>query len=227
MYSIPVIARRHSRRSNPTVASHLLRGWIATLTSFARKVGVLISGGGSNLQALMGASTKPDYPAEIVCVISNREDAYGLNRAREHDVPAHIINHKEFKTREAFDDAMQEMLERHNVEIVCLAGFMRLLSPKFVARWHGKLLNIHPSLLPAFKGAHAVRDALKAGVKETGCTVHLVTDELDSGPILLQAKVPVLADDSEETLHFRIHEAEHKIYPEALKMVISANQRGM
>jgi len=186
-----------------------------------KKIGVLLSGGGSNLQALIDASNKPDYPAEIVCVISNREDAYGLNRAREHDIPAHIINHKNFKTREAFDDTMQEMLERHNVEIVCLAGFMRLLSPTFVAAWQGRLLNIHPSLLPAFKGAHAVRDALQAGVKETGCTVHLVTDELDAGPILLQAKVPVLSDDTEETLHFRIHEVEHRIYPQALKMVAS------
>ncbi len=153
---------------------------------------MLISGGGSNLQALIDASNHADYPAEIAVVISNRDDAYGLNRAREHDIPAHIINHKAYKTREAFDDAMQEMLERHNVEIVCLAGFMRLLSPKFVARWQGKLLNIHPSLLPEFKGAHAVRDALAAGVKETGCTVHMVTDELDAGPVLLQAKVPVL-----------------------------------
>ena len=190
-----------------------------------KKTGVLISGGGSNLQAIIDASRHPDYPAEVCVVISNREDAYGLNRAREHDVPAHIINHKDFKTREAFDDAMQDMLERHNTEIVCLAGFMRLLSPKFVAHWQGRLLNIHPSLLPAFKGAHAVRDALAAGVKETGCTVHMVTDELDSGPVLLQAEVPVLPDDTEETLHFRIHEAEHKIYPEALKMV-ALSRRG-
>jgi len=183
------------------------------------KIGVLISGGGSNLQALIDASAKADYPASVAVVISNREDAYGLNRAREHDIPAHIINHKDYNTREAFDDAMQDMLERHNVEIVCLAGFMRLLSPKFVARWQGRLLNIHPSLLPSFKGAHAVRDALAAGTKESGCTVHLVTDELDSGPILLQAKLPVLPGDTEETLHFRIHEAEHRIYPEALRIL--------
>ena len=120
---------------------------------------------------------------------------------------------------------MHELLEHHSVEIVCLAGFMRLLSPWFVKQWQGKLLNIHPSLLPQFKGAHAVRDALKAGVKETGCTVHLVTDELDSGPILLQAKVPVLKDDTEESLHARIHEQEHAIYPAALKKVIEQESR--
>ena len=119
-----------------------------------KKTGVLISGSGTNLQALINACMKADYPAEISVVISNREDAYGLNRAREHNIPAHIINHKDFKTREAFDDAMQEMLERHNTEIVCLAGFMRLLSPKFVARWHGRVLNIHPSLLPAVSRVH-------------------------------------------------------------------------
>jgi formyltetrahydrofolate-dependent phosphoribosylglycinamide formyltransferase len=185
-----------------------------------KKVGVLISGTGTNLQALIDACAKPDYPAEISVVISNREEAYGLNRAREHNIPAHIIRHTDYKTREMFDDAMEEMLERHNTEIVCLAGFMRLLSAKFVKRWHGRLLNIHPSLLPAFKGAHAVRDALAAGVKETGCTVHQVIEEVDAGPILLQAKVPVLAGDSEETLHFRIHEVEHKIYPEALKKLV-------
>ncbi len=185
-----------------------------------RKVGVLISGNGSNLQALIDACADASYPAEITCVISNRESAFGVNRARNAGIAAHIVDHHAHPTREAFDMAMHALLEHHNVEIVCLAGFMRLLSPWFVKKWEGRLLNIHPSLLPQFKGAHAVRDALAAGVKETGCTVHLVTEELDSGPVLLQAKVPVKPGDTEETLHQRIHEQEHKLYSEALKQLI-------
>ena len=185
-----------------------------------KKLGILISGNGSNLQALIDACRVAGYPAEIHVVISNKEEAYGLNRAREAGIAAHIVNHKDFAAREAFDREMDHLLERHNAELVCLAGFMRLLSPWFVKKWQGKLLNIHPSLLPAFKGAHAVRDALAAGAKETGCTVHFVTDELDSGPIILQEKVKVLAGDTEKTLHDRIHEAEHRIYPEAVKAVI-------
>lgn len=185
-----------------------------------KKVGVLISGNGSNLQALMDACASADYPAEISVVISNKENAYGLNRARNAGIAAHVVDHKAYETREAFDEAMQALLLHHNVEIVCLAGFMRLLSASFVAKWKGRMLNIHPSLLPNFKGAHAVRDALTAKAKESGCTVHIVTDELDSGPILLQAKVPVLENDTEESLHQRIHEQEHFIYPEALKQLI-------
>ena len=185
-----------------------------------KKIGVLISGNGSNLQALIDACAHADYPAEIVTVISNKESAYGLNRAADAGIPAHIISHRDYASREAFDEAMHEILQRHQVEIVCLAGFMRLLSPAFVRHWQGKLLNIHPSLLPAFKGAHAVADALAAGVKIAGCTVHLVIDEVDAGPIILQAEVPVLPDDTEETLHQRIHEQEHRIYPVALKMVV-------
>lgn len=185
-----------------------------------KKIGVLISGNGSNLQALIDACAKKDFPAEITVVISNKESAYGLNRAREHGIAAHIVDHKAYGTREAFDDAMQELLMHHSVEFVCLAGFMRLLSKKFVERWHGKMLNIHPSLLPAFKGTHAVRDALAAGAKKSGCTVHFVVPELDAGPIVLQAEVSVLPGDTEETLHARIHEEEHKIYPAALKKVL-------
>lgn len=189
-----------------------------------KKIGVLISGNGSNLQALIDACARPDFPAEISVVISNKADAYGVNRAGEHGIPAHIIDHTHFATREAFDDAMQELLLHHNVEFVCLAGFMRLLSPGFVARWKGRMLNIHPSLLPEFKGANAINDALAAKAKETGCTVHLVTEEVDAGPILLQARVPVLPDDTEEILRERIHEQEHRIYPEALKRVILQSQ---
>ena len=161
-----------------------------------RKVGVLISGNGSNLQALIDACADKNYPAEISVVISNRADAYGINRAREHGIPAHILNHRDYPSREAFDAAMHELLEHHNAEIICLAGFMRLLSPWFVQHWQGRLLNIHPSLLPDFKG------------------------ELDSGPVLLQARVKVLPGDSEESLHARIHEQEHKVYPQALKQLV-------
>jgi phosphoribosylglycinamide formyltransferase-1 len=187
-----------------------------------RKIGVLISGNGSNLQALIDACKQPDYPAGIQVVISNKDTAYGVNRASEAGIPAHILDHKHYKSREEFDRAMDDMLERHNVEIVCLAGFMRLLSPWFVKKWQGKILNIHPSLLPQFKGAHAVRDALKAGAKETGCTVHLVINEVDAGPVILQARVPVLPEDTEDSLHDRIHAQEHRIYPEALKKIIEA-----
>ncbi len=182
-----------------------------------KKVGVLISGSGSNLQALIDASGASDYPCAVALVISNKQDAYGLTRARNAGIPAYVVNHKEFATREAFDEAMHALLVEYKIEIVCLAGFMRLLSGAFVKKWQGRMLNIHPSLLPEFKGAHAVRDALAAGVKESGCTVHLVTEELDAGPILLQAKVSVLEGDTESALHERIHAQEHVIYPQALK----------
>jgi phosphoribosylglycinamide formyltransferase 1 len=184
------------------------------------KVGVLISGNGSNLQALIDASRSSDYPAQISLVISNKTEAYGLARAKTARIPATVIDHKNYGSREEFDRAMDAELRRHGIEIVCLAGFMRLLSPWFVGQWKNKMLNIHPSLLPNFKGAHAVRDALQAGAKETGCTVHVVTEELDSGPAILQGKVPVRPGDSEETLHQRIHEQEHKVYPQALKELI-------
>ncbi|MDE3059915.1 MAG: phosphoribosylglycinamide formyltransferase [Pseudomonadota bacterium] len=182
-----------------------------------KKIGVLISGGGSNLQALIEACAAADYPAEISVVISNKESAYGLNRAREHHIPAHIINHKDYETREAFDDAMHTLLMHHQVDIVCLAGFMRLLSPAFVKRWQDRMLNIHPSLLPAFKGAHAHEDVLASGVRFSGCTVHFVRPEMDSGPVIVQAVVPVLPQDTLETLAARVLEQEHRIYPLALR----------
>lgn len=187
-----------------------------------RKVGVLISGNGSNLQALIDAAAKADYPAEIAVVISNKEEAFGINRARNAGIAAHVINHKDYKSREEFDRKVDDLLQHHLVEIVCLAGFMRLLSGWFVNKWKGRLLNIHPSLLPQFKGAHAVRDALAAGAKKSGCTVHQVTEELDAGPVLLQAEVPVKADDTEASLHQRIHEQEHVIYPQALKKLAAS-----
>jgi phosphoribosylglycinamide formyltransferase 1 len=188
------------------------------------KVAVLISGEGSNLQSLIDACRDEDYPAEISCVISNRDDAYGLNRAANESIPCHVVNPQDFLTREAFDQAMQELIKRHSAEFVCLAGYMRLLSLWFIDQWRGRILNIHPSLLPEFKGTHAVRDALSAGVKETGCSVHHVTEEMDSGLVMAQARVPVLPGDTEESLHDRIKEAEHRIYPEALQqLILSAN----
>lgn len=184
-------------------------------------IGVLISGNGSNLQALIDASRTPDYPARIVLVISNKKDAYGLTRAAQAGIPAQVIDHTAYPSREAFDAAIHEALIAHDVQLVCLAGFMRLLTPWFVRQWRGRLLNIHPSLLPAFKGAHAVRDALAAGVKITGCTVHYVVEEVDAGEIILQAEVPIHPGDNETTLAERIHKEEHRMYPQALRKVVS------
>jgi phosphoribosylglycinamide formyltransferase-1 len=182
-----------------------------------KKIGVLISGGGSNLQALIDACARPGFPAEIAVVISSKPDAYGLNRAREHGIPAHIVNHRDYPSREAFDQSMQQLLERHVVDIVCLAGFMRLLTPGFVQHWHNKLLNIHPSLLPAFKGVHVHEKIIASGVRFSGCTVHFVRPEMDVGPIVAQAVVPVLPTDDVESLAARVLEQEHRIYPQALQ----------
>lgn len=185
-----------------------------------KRIAVLISGNGSNLQALMDAAKQPEYPAEIALVISNKKDAYGLTRAKGAGVKTVVVDHTQYESREAFDAAMHEELIKQQVDYVCLAGFMRLLSPWFVKQWEGRMLNIHPSLLPDFKGGRAVRDALAAGVKETGCTVHVVTEEMDAGPVIAQARVIVLPDDTEETLRQRIHAEEHKLYPAALKQII-------
>jgi phosphoribosylglycinamide formyltransferase-1 len=181
------------------------------------RVGVLISGSGSNLQALMDACADASFPAEIAVVISNRPEAYGLERARAAGIPALVLSHREFATREQYDAGLHRLLERHRVDAVCLAGFMRLLSAEFVTRWHDRLLNIHPSLLPAFKGAHAIRDALAAGVKLAGCTVHFVRAEMDAGPIIAQAAVPVLPGDTESSLAARVLEQEHRAYVQALR----------
>lgn len=183
------------------------------------KTCVLISGSGTNLQALIDACAAPDFPAEIVLVISNRADAGGLDRARRAGIPTQIIPHKDYSSREAFDVAIDAALRAAGVEFVCLAGFMRLLTAGFVNQWRDRLINIHPSLLPAFKGIDAVEQALAAGVRTTGCTVHFVRPAMDAGPILLQAEVPVNAGDSSETLHDRIRLAEHRCYPEALRLI--------
>jgi phosphoribosylglycinamide formyltransferase-1 len=177
------------------------------------KVGVLISGRGSNLAALIEASRAADYPAEIACVVSNRADAPGLGIAATAGIPTALVSHKDHPDRESFDRAVSAELERHGIGLVVLAGFMRIFSPWFPARWADRLINIHPSLLPAFKGMHVQRQALDAGVRLSGCTAHLVIPDLDSGPIIAQAAVPVLAGDTEETLSDRILRQEHRLYP--------------
>ncbi len=186
-----------------------------------KRVGVLISGRGSNLVSLIEAARKPDYPAEIVVVISNVADALGLERAREAGIQTRVIDHKAYKGRESFDAAVTAALKEAGVEIVCNAGFMRLHSAAFVREWRGRQLNIHPSLLPAFRGLHPHKQALDAGVRISGCTVHFVSEEMDAGPIIAQAAVPVMPGDDEQTLAARILAVEHKLYPLGLMLVAS------
>lgn len=183
------------------------------------KVAILISGRGSNMQALIEACKNANYPAEIAIVISNKKDAFGLEIAKKEGIKTVFIDHKNFKTREEFDAEMTKIIEQNNCELICLAGFMRLLSGQFVNRWFDRLINIHPSLLPEFKGADAVGDALKAGAKISGCTVHFVREEMDSGPIILQAEVVVKENDTKEILAHRILEKEHIIYKKALAQI--------
>ena len=185
------------------------------------RVGVLISGGGSNMAALIAAAQDPAYPAEIACVISNNPDAGGLSKARAAGVEAIAIDHRPFgKDREAHERAVDAELRARNVEWVALAGYMRLLTPWFVRAWQGRMLNIHPSLLPLYPGLHTHQRAIDAGDAEAGCTVHLVIDEVDAGPILGQARVPVVQGDTPETLAARVLEAEHRLYPAALATAI-------
>lgn len=186
-------------------------------------VSVLISGSGSNLQALIDACASPDYPAKIVQVISNKADAYGLQRATKAGIPTHIISHKDYPDREAFDAALHEALLASGCEIVCLAGFMRLLTASFVNQWGRRMLNIHPSLLPDYKGLDTHARVLADGQSETGCTVHYVVPEMDAGETIVQKRVAVLADDTAETLQQRVHEAEHVAYVEALQKIIDDN----
>ena len=185
-----------------------------------KRVAILISGRGSNMAALIDAAKASDYPAEIVLVVSNRPDALGLVHAREADIATALVDHRSFGAdRKGFEHAIDAELNAHRIDLVCLAGFMRLFTPWFVTRWSGRMLNIHPALLPAFKGLHTHRRALEAGAKRHGATVHFVAAEMDSGPIILQEAVPVLDGDTEETLSHRVLEAEHRIYPEALRRV--------
>lgn len=190
-----------------------------------KRVGVLISGRGSNLGALIEACKAPDYAAKIVLVISNLPSAQGLLRAESALIPALVINHKDFATREGFDAALDTALNEAGVELLCNAGFMRLHSEGFVARWRNRHLNVHPSLLPAFRGLHSHTRVLEAGATITGCTVHFVRPEMDTGPIVAQAAVPVLPDDTPESLGARVLDAEHRLYPHALRLVASGEVR--
>lgn len=182
------------------------------------KLGVLISGAGTNLQALIDAAGRGELRAEIRVVISNRAGAQGLERARRHGIPARVIEHRRFPSREDFDRALAEALSEYRVELVVCAGFMRLLSPVMLAAFPDRIMNIHPALLPAFPGVHAQRAALEHGVRFTGCTVFFVREGLDDGPIIVQAVVPVLPGDDEERLSERIRAQEHRIYPWAIQL---------
>jgi len=180
-------------------------------------VAVLISGRGSNMQALLKACEKPAFPAHIALVISNNHDAHGLDIAKQYNVETEIISHKSYNSRAAFETALNQCLTANGVKMVCLAGFMRLLGNDFVKNWYGRLVNIHPSLLPSFKGLDTHARALKNGVKLHGCTVHFVSPEIDEGPIIGQAAVPLRYGDDEATLAARVLEAEHQLYPACLE----------
>ena len=195
------------------------------MSAARKRVAILISGRGSNMAALIEAARAPDYPAEIVLVVSNRPEAEGLAYAQAAGIATAIVDHRHFSSRDAFDAALQEELDAARVEIVCLAGFMRLLTAPFVERWRGRLLNIHPSLLPALKGLDTHARALLAGAKVHGCSAHVVTPDLDSGPVILQAAIPVLEDDSENSLAARVLAEEHRIYPEALRLLAEGRLR--
>ncbi|MEM1283834.1 MAG: phosphoribosylglycinamide formyltransferase [Pseudomonadota bacterium] len=184
------------------------------------RTAILISGRGSNMEALVRAARAEDYPAEVAVVGSNRPEAAGTKFASDAGLPTMVVDHKEFgKDREAFERALHAELKKHNVELVCLAGFMRLLTPWFIGQWHDRLINIHPSLLPLFKGLHTHQRALEAGVKLHGCTVHVVRPDMDAGPIIAQSAVPVLDDDDPDTLAERVLVAEHALYRHALAHV--------
>jgi phosphoribosylglycinamide formyltransferase-1 len=191
-----------------------------------KRIAILISGRGSNMMALIEAARAPGYPAEIALVVSNRPQAPGLERARAAGLEALAIDHKSFATREAFDAAVDAALREAGIDLVCQAGFMRIQSTAFATGWLGRQINIHPSLLPSFKGLHPQQQALDAGVRIAGCTVHFVTPELDAGPIIAQAAVPVLPGDTAATLADRILTAEHKLYPLALRLVASGEDGG-
>ena len=190
-----------------------------------RRVAILISGRGSNMVALIEAAKDPAYPAEIVLVLSNRPEAAGLGRAAEAGIPTQVIDHKAFPDRASFDAALDATLQAAGVDLVCLAGFMRILTPDFVAGWAGRMLNIHPSLLPLFKGTHTHAQALEAGVRLHGCTVHFVVPELDAGPIVAQVAVPVRQDDDPDSLADRVIVQERRLYPAVLALVAGGRAR--
>lgn len=189
------------------------------------RTAILISGRGSNMQSLVEAAQADDYPADIVLIASNRPDAAGLEWAKARGLPTLAIDHKKYKTRDAFEAALQDALAAAGTELVALAGFMRLMTSDFVEHWRDRMINIHPSLLPSFKGLHTHERALAAGVKIAGCTVHFVRTEMDEGPIIGQAAVPVLSGDDPATLAARVLAAEHRLYPASLKLVASGLAR--
>jgi phosphoribosylglycinamide formyltransferase 1 len=181
-------------------------------------VAVLVSGSGSNLQAIIDASLRGEIPCRVGIVISNKPDAYGLERARKHGIPTEVIRHTDFSSREEFDRRLVETIRKNGAALVCLAGFMRVLTPEFVRAFPNRILNIHPALLPSFPGTHGPKQALDYGVRFSGCTVHILDEGVDSGPIVVQAVVPVFDDDTEESLAARILLQEHKIYPMAIRL---------
>jgi phosphoribosylglycinamide formyltransferase-1 len=183
------------------------------------RTAILISGRGSNMMALVEAARAAEYPAEIVCVVANTADAKGLEFAAASGIATMVIDHKAFPSREAFEAALDAYLRSMNVEAIALAGFMRVLTAGFIAGWDGRMINIHPSLLPAYKGLHTHERAIADGAKLHGCSVHLVTPELDGGPVLLQAEVPVLPEDTADVLAARVLTEEHRIYPQALALL--------
>lgn len=182
------------------------------------KFAVLASGSGSNLQAIMEACSRGDIASTLGLVVSNKMDAYALKRAQNAQVPAIFLNPKDYPDRPSYDQAILDVLRQHDIDFIILAGYMRILSDHFIETYQGKILNIHPSLLPDFKGAHAIRDAFEAGVQETGVTVHFVIPELDAGPVIIQERVSVTPDDTLSTLEDKIHAVEHIIYPKAIAL---------
>lgn len=188
-------------------------------------IAVLVSGGGTNLQAIIDASERGEIPCQVALVVSNKEGAYGLVRAEKHGIPTEIVRHSDFPTREAFDARLVEVIRDSGAELVCLAGFMRVLTPVFVHAFPNRILNIHPALLPSFPGTHAQKQALEYGVRFSGCTVHFLDEGVDTGPIIVQAVVPVFEDDTEESLGARILAQEHRIYPMAIRLFFQGRLR--
>ena len=187
-----------------------------------KRVAILISGRGSNMRALCQAMASPDFPAKPVLILSNRPDAAGLDYARAEGLPYAVVDHTQFESREAFDAALHDALQKARPDIICLAGFMRLLTPGFVEKWAGSLINIHPSLLPKYPGLKTHQRALNAGDTEAGCTVHHVVPEMDAGEIIGQTRVPILPGDTVETLEARVREAEHQLYPACLRKLVES-----
>jgi phosphoribosylglycinamide formyltransferase-1 len=182
-------------------------------------IAVFISGSGSNLQSIIDNVEKGAVSARIAVVVSNEPDAYGIERAKKHGIPTAVVNHRDFSNRSAFEEAILAVLEKHPVDLICLAGFMRVLTPEFLRRYPLKIINIHPALLPSFAGTHGQKDAHDYAVKFSGCTIHFVDEGVDTGPIIIQAVVPVMPDDTVETLQKRILAQEHKIYPQAIQFI--------